>query len=152
LIRVADASDAETVLGLIDALADYEELARPTEDARGRLKAHGWPIDGSRPLYTAWLSIDDSTGEAAGYAITFITYSTFLARPTMYLEDLFVLPEFRRAGHGKALIQKVVECARESDCGRVEWVVLDWNTSAQEFYQGMGASHLTEWLHYRLTL
>ncbi len=152
MIRLATQSDAETLLGLIDALADYEQLDRPTADAKERLTLHGWPTNGSAPLYTAWLSIDTESGAAVGYAITFLTYSTFLAKPTMYLEDLFVLPAFRRSGHGKELIKKVVDCAHETGCGRVEWVVLDWNTSAQEFYKGMGANHLTEWLHYRLTI
>src|SRR5262249_32286209 len=81
--------------------------------------------------------------------ITFETYSSFLALPTLYIEDIFVLPDFRRYGVGSALMQHLIQAAKESSCGRMEWVVLDWNTGAQQFYQRFGAQHLTDWQHYR---
>ncbi len=90
--------------------------------------------------------------EAVAYAITFETYSSFLARPTLYLEDLFVLPAFRRQSVGSAMMSHLIAEARSSGCGRVEWVVLDWNTDAQQFYRRLGAAHLTEWQTYRLVL
>ena len=154
VVRRAGREDAETLLGLIQALADYEQLPGPEPAARERLVAHGWPTDGEPRRFSAWIA--ELTGahgpHAVGYAITFETYSTFLARPTLYIEDLFVLPDRRRAGVGNALFARLVEEARERGCGRIEWVVLDWNTSAQQFYQRLGARHLTEWQTYRLQM
>lgn len=89
---------------------------------------------------------------AVGYAITFYTYSSFLARPTLYIEDIFVLPDFRRQAVGSALMEQLIQEAKSTGCGRIEWVVLDWNTGAQTFYQRLGASHLTDWQYYRLLL
>jgi len=90
-------------------------------------------------------------GLPVGYAIVFETYSTFLARPTLYLEDLFVLPAFRGQGAGRALFETMADLAVERGCGRMEWVCLDWNRNAQAFYERVGARHMTEWYPYRLT-
>jgi GNAT superfamily N-acetyltransferase len=147
LIREATAEDAETLLGLIDALADYEHLSRPDDEARGRLKEHGFG-PGER-LFRALLI--QAGGQAIGYAIYFYTYSTFLARPTLYLEDVFVLPEQRQQGAGKALMRYLARTALATGCGRLEWQVLDWNQLALGFYQALGAKHMREWLPYRLT-
>lgn len=145
VIRKAGPEDAETLLGLIDALAEYEKLEGPSDEARARLIEHGF---GERPRFEAYLAELD--GEAVGYAITFETYSTFLAKPTLYLEDLFVLPSARRLGAGKAFFRHLATVAQERGCGRIEWTVLDWNEPAIRFYNELSGKHLTEWLHYRL--
>ena len=153
-VRPAAREDAPTVLRLIAALANFEELAPPDAEAQARFVRDGWPDDGHAPRFTAWLAEVETDGgvEAVGYAVTFETYSSFLARPTLYLEDLFVLTEHRRAGVGNALMERLTGYARERGCGRFEWVVLDWNTNAQAFYQRLGARHLTEWQTYRLEI
>jgi thiol-disulfide isomerase/thioredoxin len=90
-------------------------------------------------------------GKAVGFALFFHNYSTFLTKPGIYLEDIFVLPEYRRQGIGKALLSKVAQIAVERDCGRLEWSVLDWNVSAQAFYRNMGADILEDWRICRVT-
>jgi GNAT superfamily N-acetyltransferase len=145
VLRRAEQGDAKTLLALIDALAEYEKLEGPSDEAKARLVEHGF---GERPRYEAYLVWAD--GEPVAYAITFETYSTFLARPTLYLEDLFVLPQARRLGIGKAVFQHLAKVAKERGCGRIEWTVLDWNELALGFYQRIGGSHMSEWLHYRL--
>jgi GNAT superfamily N-acetyltransferase len=152
MIRIAKRQDADIVCSLIDGLADYEKLERPTPEAKARLKEHGWPEDGSAPRFSVLLAIDDASETPVGYAITFETYSTFLAQPTLYLEDIFVLPGHRGHGHGKALLTTLIESAKTQGYGRVEWVVLDWNTSARAFYESLGAGYMSEWLHYRIPL
>ena len=144
-IRAAEARDADVFLCLIDALADYEELPRPAEDARDRLVRDGF---GDKPKFRAYLSELD--GAPVGYAITFHTYSSFLALPTLYLEDLFVIPDARRHGVGKAFFRFLAEQALREGCGRMEWAVLDWNQLAIGFYERMGGRRLTEWQTYRL--
>ena len=153
-IRRADRSDAKTLLRLVCALADYEKLDRPTAEAQTRLMRDGWPSVGE-PRFQSWLAeAADANGavEAVGYAITFFTYSSFLARRTLYIEDIFILPERRREGIGTALFDALVVEAQAQGCGRMEWVVLDWNTSAQQFYQNLGAAHLEDWQYYRLPI
>jgi len=133
-------------LGLIDALADYEELDRPSAEARERLRSDAF---GERPRYQAYLA--RAHGTIVGYAICFETYSSFLARPSMYLEDLFVLEGARKQGAGLALFNHVRARAQERNCGRMEWQVLDWNMLARDFYQRNNAQHMNEWLLYRIT-
>jgi GNAT superfamily N-acetyltransferase len=145
-IRRAQAADGPALLGLIDALADYEHLARPDADARGRLLADAF---GPRPRFEAFLA--EREGRADGYAVVFETYSTFLALPTLFLEDLFVRPECRGAGVGRALFLHCVGEAERRGCGRMEWSVLDWNAPAIGFYERLGAHRLAEWLPFRLT-
>jgi len=154
-VRRAERDDASVLMTLIDALATYEKLDPPTAQAQARLIQDGWPEHGAA-RFASWLAEDiapEGAGVAAvGYAITFFAYSSFLARPTLYIEDIFVLPERRRDGAGTALFQALTEEARRTGCGRVEWVVLDWNTTAQDFYLKLGAAHLTDWQYYRLSL
>ncbi|CAN5690381.1 GNAT family N-acetyltransferase [soil metagenome] len=145
-IRPAAVSDADVFLSLVDALADYEELARPTPDARERLLRDGF---GPEPRFRAFLV--ELEGRAVGYAITFETYSSFLALPTLYLEDLFVLPEARRHGVGSAVFRFLAGEAARRGCGRMEWTVLDWNQLAIDFYEKLGARRMREWHAYRLT-
>lgn len=145
-IRPAGPDDFDVLLGLIDALADYEKLQRPDQAARERLRRDG---SGDEPCFRAYLGELD--GEPVAYAITYRTYSSFLALPTLFLEDLFVLPDARGHGVGGALFRHVAKLALEAGCGRMEWVVLDWNRVAIDFYERMGARRLTEWYTYRLT-
>jgi len=145
-IRRAIVDDAGILIELITALADFEKLPPPDEGARARLIDHGF---GDRPKYEAWLA--EWNGVAVGYAFVFETYSTFLARPTLYLEDLFVLPDFRGRGIGKALLHHCFALATERGCGRMEWTCLDWNKRAQDVYEGLGARRMSEWYLYRLT-
>jgi GNAT superfamily N-acetyltransferase len=145
-VRPASADDAEIFLTLVDQLADYEKLDRPSAEARARLKRDGF---GPRPLFRAYLASLD--GRTVGYAITFHTYSSFLALPTFYLEDLFVLPDARGTGAGRALFEFLARQAVREGCGRMEWVVLDWNRIAIDFYEKLGARRLADWYPYRLT-
>jgi GNAT superfamily N-acetyltransferase len=145
VVQRAEAQDGATLLGLIDALADYERLPRPDPAARERLLSDAF---GAEPRFEAYLARLD--GAAVGYAIVFETYSSFLALPTLYLEDLFVLSKHRGRGLGRALF---LHCAREAlhrGCGRMEWSVLDWNASALGFYERLGARRLADWLPFRL--
>ncbi len=144
-IRPAGPNDVETLLSLIDCLADYERLARPNEEARRRLAEHAF---GDKPYFHALLV--DVEGKPAGYAIYFFTYSTFLMRPSLYLEDVFVLPEARKLGCGKAIMRQLARIALDEGCGRFEWQVLDWNQLARGFYEKLGAAHLSGWLPYRM--
>jgi GNAT superfamily N-acetyltransferase len=145
-VRRAEAADGPTLLALVDALADYEHLPRPDESARQRLLVDAF---GPRPRFEALLA--EHEGAAAGYAVFFETYSTFLALPTLFLEDLFVLPACREAGVGRALFRHCVAEAQRRGCGRMEWSVLDWNALALGFYERLGARRLAEWLPFRLT-
>jgi GNAT superfamily N-acetyltransferase len=145
-IRRATAEDGIALLALIDALADYEHLDRPDAGARGRLLSDAF---GPVPRIEAWLAEFD--GVPAGYAIIFETYSSFLALPTLYLEDIFVLPEYRNRKIGLSLFLAVGDLARQRGCGRMEWTVLHWNSLAIDFYRRLGARHMDEWQLFRLT-
>jgi len=144
-VRRALREDSEAVLGLITELAHYERLDPPNESARARLLEDGW---GDSPRFEAWLAEID--GIAVGYAIVFETYSTFLARPTLYLEDIFVLPEHRGKGAGYALFHRIAQESVARGCGRTEWACLDWNTPSIDFYERMGARQLSEWRYFRM--
>jgi GNAT superfamily N-acetyltransferase len=144
-IRPATRDDAPAILSLVRGLAEYEKLDPPDPAATTRL------IDDmfrTPPRIQAFLGECD--GVAAGYAFVFETYSSFLALPTLYLEDLFVLPEFRSRKLGYALFTAMVAEAYRRGCGRMEWSVLDWNRLAINFYEKLGAKELKEWRVYRL--
>ena len=148
VVRRAVASDGQAILALVDELADYEKLPRPTPEARDRL-IHD--LFGARPRVDCWLVFLD--GYPVGYAFVVETYSSFLALPTLYLEDLFVLPEFRGRRAGHALFREVRDEAVRRGCGRMEWMVLDWNQIAKDFYDRQGgAVRMKEWELYRITL
>jgi GNAT superfamily N-acetyltransferase len=144
-IRKIQPAEAPALLQLIDALADYEKLSPPDADAKARLIRD---LFSERPRVESYLAFVD--GVAAGYTFIFETYSTFLALPTLYLEDLFVLPEYRSAKVGSALFRAMVREAHTRGCGRMEWSVLDWNRLAIDFYERHGANQMREWLPYRL--
>lgn len=145
-IRAAKRDDVSVLFTLIEAFADYEKLPRPEPEARERLLRHGF---GDGPRFEAFLAeLDD---RPVGYALVFETYSSFLAMPTLFLEDLFVIPEARGKGVGKALAEFCIRKAVRRGCGRMEWMVLDWNTPAIEFYRQYGAHYLRERCLFRLT-
>lgn len=150
-VRPARRADADALLSLIDSLADYEKLDRPDAEARARLVRDAW--ERNPPRFEALLAEEEREDGAVpvGYAIVFETYSSFLARPTLYIEDLFVLPEARGRGAGKAFLRYLAGEAVRRGCGRMEWVCLDWNRLAIDFYESRGAEHLNEWRYYRLT-
>jgi GNAT superfamily N-acetyltransferase len=139
-IRKAEPRDGPAVLELVRALADFEHLPGPDDHAAQRIIDHGF---GAHPCFEAILA--EVERELAGFALYFFTYSTFAARPSLYLEDLFVRPEHRRQGIGSQLLHHLAAIAIERDCGRFEWTVLDWNESAQRFYQSLGAKVLPQW-------
>jgi GNAT superfamily N-acetyltransferase len=144
-IRTASRKDAKAFLSLIDALADYEKLPRPSAAAKRRLTRD---CSGPHAKFEALLAF--SGRQAVGYAVYFETYSTFLARPTLYLEDLFVLPDHRGFGTGLRLFRAVLSEAKRRGCGRMDWTVLDWNTPAAKFYRKLGAKKMKEWELFRL--
>jgi GNAT superfamily N-acetyltransferase len=145
-IRRATPRDTPTILALIQGLAHYERLTHQVEATVARLRRHGF---GRRPYFETLICRRD--GRAVGFALYYFSYSTFLARPTLYLEDLFVRPEERRLGVGRALLRAVARVAVQRGCGRMEWTVLDWNRPAIRFYRGLGAELHREWLLTRLT-
>jgi len=146
VIRRGTERDVPTILKLIRGLAEYERLAHEVEATTARVRAHGF---GRRRYFET--IICRRGGTPVGFALYFFTYSTFLARPTLYLEDLFVLPEERGAGAGKALLRALARIAVRSGCGRMEWAVLDWNRPAIRFYRRLGAQLKRQWILTRLT-
>jgi GNAT superfamily N-acetyltransferase len=146
VIRRGTARDVPTILSLIRGLAEYERLAHEMEATAARVRAHGF---GRRRYFET--IICRRGGRPIGFALYFFTYSTFLARPTLYLEDLFVLPEERGAGAGKALLKALARIAARRGCGRLEWAVLDWNRPAIGFYRRLGARLHRRWILTRLT-
>ena len=145
-IRSATAADVPLVLAFIRDLAAYEKLLSDvvaTEESLRRTLFGGQPA--------AQVVIAEVAGQPAGFALYFFNYSTFLAQPGLYLEDLFVKPEFRGHGVGKALLLRLARIANERGCGRMEWAVLDWNEPAKGFYRRLGAVPLDDWRVMRLT-
>lgn len=145
-IRAVRQSDIAILHALISALAEYEKLAAQVIGTAQDLQRE---LFSERPVIEAVIAWDDES--ALGFALYFHSYSTFLARRGLYLEDLFVVPEARGRGIGKALIRHCARVAVERGCGRFEWAVLDWNQTAIEFYQSIGASMLSEWQLCRLS-
>src|SRR6185369_9826815 len=148
-IRPATARDVSLILDFIRGLAEYERMLDQVEATEDRLRASLFPADGSTPGAHCVIGFVD--GVPAGFALYFFNYSTFLAKPGLYLEDLFVKPEFRGQGIGKALLLHLAKSANARGCGRMEWSVLDWNQPAIEFYESLGARRMKEWQICRLT-
>jgi GNAT superfamily N-acetyltransferase len=145
VIRKATAADAGLILAFIRALAEFERAPDAVTATEDGLLRDGF---GPNPFYTCLIA--EYCGRPAGFAFYFFNYSTWMGRPGIYLEDLFVHPEFRGLGIGKALLTKVAENAVENGCTRMQWEVLDWNTPAIDFYRAMGADFLDEWRNVRL--
>ncbi len=148
VLRRALRLDAPALIELICALARFEKLTPPNPEEQGRLIEDGF---GERPRFEAWLAFWKDAPAPVGYAVFFETYSTFRATPTLYLEDIFVLPDYRQRGIGSALLRLCIRLAHDRGCARMEWTCLDWNRKAQQVYERIGARHLSEWYLYRLT-
>jgi GNAT superfamily N-acetyltransferase len=146
MIRPAVPEDAKAIARLIRGLAEYEKLSHVVCLDESRLREH---LFGRRPFAEVLLAEDH--GEVVGFALFFHNYSTFAGKPGLYLEDLFVEPKHRGQGHGKALLVELASLAVQRDCCKVEWVVLNWNEPAIEFYKSIGAMPMDEWQTYRLT-
>lgn len=144
-LRRGEPRDLPHVLALIRGLADFERLPGPDEAAAARFTEDAV---GARPRFD--LDVAEHGGEVVAYAVYFMTYSTFLARPSLYLEDLYVRPDRRGRGIGRALLERLAGVAVERGAGRFEWSVLDWNLRAQKFYRALGAAILPEWRSCRL--
>jgi GNAT superfamily N-acetyltransferase len=145
-IRSATEKDVDAIFGLILGLAAYENLTSNVTGNSDLLRSH---LFGDRPY--AEVIVAEIADRIVGFGLFFHTYSTFLTQPGLYLEDVFVLPEYRRQGIGKALMTNVAKIAFDRGCGRLEWSVLDWNQPAIEFYQRLGATVLPEWKICRMT-
>lgn len=145
-IRIAEKSDVNLIMEFIKGIASYEKLLNE--------------VKATPELLEEWL-FEKMTGEVAfimeknkevGFVLYFHNFSTFVGKAGMYIEDLFVFPEYRGKGYGKALINHVIDIARSEGLGRVEWTCLDWNTPSIEFYKSMGAKAMDEWTNFRITL
>jgi len=148
-IRPAAPADVPLILEFIRGLADYEQLSHEVEATEEKLRG---TLFGERPAAECVLAFaDDAARTPAGFAIFFTNYSTFLAKPGLYLEDLFVKPEFRGRGFGKTLLLHLAKLANQRGCGRMEWSVLDWNEPAIAFYESLGAERKRAWQICRLT-
>jgi GNAT superfamily N-acetyltransferase len=145
-IRAATPADVGQILQFIRGLAAYEREADAVQATEEALLRDGF---GHNPFYYCLIAEHD--GGPAGFALYFYNYSTWMGRPGLYLEDLYVEPTFRGLGIGKALLQRVAAIALENNCGRLQLEVLDWNTPAIDFYRAMGAEFLDEWRNVRLT-
>jgi GNAT superfamily N-acetyltransferase len=145
-IRTASAADIPQILAFIRALATYEREPDAVTATEADLLRDGF---GPNPYY--FCLIADFDCRPAGFAFYFFNYSTWMGRPGLYLEDIFVQPEFRGRGIGKALLEKVAAIAVEKNCPRLQWEVLDWNTPAIEFYRAMGAEFLDAWRNVRVS-
>ncbi len=145
-IRPATAGDVPLVLSFVEQLADYEKLAHMVVATEASLRE---ALFGERPGAEVLLAFAE--GEPVGFAVYFHNFSTFLGRKGLWLEDIFVKPDRRGHGYGKALLLAVARIARERGCGRFEWAALDWNTPAWEFYRALGATPLEDWTMFRVT-
>lgn len=139
-VRFAQPDDCDAIFVLIQGLAEYEKLADAVTGDALALREHLFGLNKYAEVILA-----EYNGQPTGFALFFHNYSTFLTKPGIYLEDIFVLSEYRRLGIGKALLTKIAQIAVERNCGRLEWSVLDWNEPAQAFYRRMGADILNEW-------
>ena len=149
-IRPAVEADVPVILRLIRGIAEYERLSHEVEATEALIRRHGF---GPRPIFEALIAERDrgEGRQAVGFALYFFTFSTFKTLPTLYLEDLFVLPEERRGGIGRRLLAELARIAVDRGCGRMEWSVLDCNAPARDFYFKIGATPMDEWTVFRMT-
>jgi GNAT superfamily N-acetyltransferase len=146
VLRKAAAEDIPLILTFINELAVYEKLIDQVKTTEQDLHNN---LFGNEKF--AEVIIAEFEGKPAGQALFFYNFSTFLGRPGIYLEDLYVRPAFRGKGIGKALLAEIIEIAKKKKCGRVEWAVLNWNESAINFYKSLGAAAMEDWTIFRLT-
>jgi GNAT superfamily N-acetyltransferase len=145
-LRSAEPRDLDAIVGLIGELAEFEQLTHLLEVTPDKLAPH---LFGERPV--AECVVGEVGGQIVAFALFFTNFSTFLARPGLYLEDLYVRPAQRGSGLGKALLQHLGRLAAERGCGRFEWSVLDWNANAIAFYESLGATVLPDWRICRIS-
>ena len=147
MIRPAHPTDVPEIANLIRELAEYEKLSHEVTFDEAELREH---LFGKRPYAEVLIAEHDQSHAIVGFAFFFHNYSTFCGKPGIYLEDLFVRPQFRGQGYGKALLASLAQLAIDRDCARLDWAVLDWNEPSIEFYERLGAQPQTEWTTYRL--
>jgi len=145
-IRPATRADVPAILAFIRALAEFENLTHEVTATEKRLEEELFG-----PARKAEVLFACEHGQPVGFALFFHNFSTFLSRAGLYVEDLFVLPEHRGKGYGRALMLQIAKIARERGCGRFEWTVLDWNQQAIDFYQSLGAEPMSQWIIQRVT-
>jgi GNAT superfamily N-acetyltransferase len=145
-LRPATEADLDTIIELIHGLAEYENEPDAVLLNREQLRCH---LFGARPFAEVILA-ETLTGQSAGFALFFHNFSTWLGQPGLWLEDLFVRPEYRGAGYGKELLVELARIAVERGCGRFEWSVLDWNEPSIAFYKRLGATPMEEWTTFRV--
>jgi GNAT superfamily N-acetyltransferase len=145
-IRAAAEADVPIILSLIRDLAEYERAPDAVVATEEGLRE---VLFGARPSAEVLLALEN--GDAVGFAVYFYNFSTWLGRPGLYLEDLFVRPNVRGNGYGRALLERLAQIAQKRGCGRMEWAVLDWNDPAIQFYRKLGAEPMNEWTVFRLT-
>jgi GNAT superfamily N-acetyltransferase len=145
-IRTASEADVPTILSLIRELADYERAPDAVVATENGLRE---VLFGAQPSAEVLLALEN--GGPVAFAVYFFNFSTWLGRPGLYLEDLFVRPNVRGKGFGRALLARLAQIAQERGCGRMEWAVLDWNDPAIQFYRKLGAEPMNEWTVFRLT-
>jgi GNAT superfamily N-acetyltransferase len=149
-IRPATLNDAALILELIRELADFEKLLHEVDGSEEKIRA---TLFGAKPAAEVLIAElqDGASTKPAGYALFFTNYSTFKTAPGIYLEDLYVRPQFRSHGIGKKILARLAKIAVERDCARLDWQVLDWNTKAWDFYRSLGAIPMKGWTTHRLT-
>jgi GNAT superfamily N-acetyltransferase len=145
-IRTTTEADVPIILSLIRDLAEYERAPDAVVATEEGLRE---VLFGAKPSAEVLLALEN--GDAVGFAVYFYNFSTWLGRPGLYLEDLFVRPNVRGKGYGRALLERLAQSAQERGCGRMEWAVLDWNDPAIQFYRKLGAEPMNEWTVFRLT-
>lgn len=148
MIRTANPADVPEILAMVRELADYERALEQAVATEEQLRE---ALFGPNPTIFAHMAVDEESGEPVGFALWFLTFSTWLGRNGIYLEDLYVRPERRGGGHGRALLTELARIAVERGYGRVEWQVLNWNEPSIGFYKSLGAFPQDEWSVYRLT-
>jgi len=146
-VRIARKSDFEDVFKLIVELAHFEKLKPPSKSAKKRLFNDSFGRKKKNNILVSTLSKD-----ITGYAFYFFTYSSFLARKTLYLEDIFISQKYRSKGTGRMIFKELVNIAKKEKCMRLEWCVLDWNKNAIKFYDKLGAKPMNDWIYYRKSL
>ncbi|MFZ0391454.1 MAG: GNAT family N-acetyltransferase [Calditrichia bacterium] len=151
IIRKAEENDIPQLFALVKKLADYERLSDEVTADADLYRRHGF---GEQKRFNSLLVENKNQDEERylGFAIYFFTFSSFTGRPSLYLEDVFVLPDYRGKGIGKAVLRHLAGIALQENCARMEWSVLDWNEPAIRFYKNMGARPMDEWTVYRLTV
>ena len=143
-IRKAKKTDWDKIINLIIELARFEKLPPPVAASKKKLKTDAF---GKKPLFN--ILVAQKSKEIVGYAFYFFTYSSFLAKKTLYLEDIFISESMRRSGVGKLFFKELIKISKKEKCGRMEWCVLDWNKKAIDFYNKLGAKPLNDWIYYR---